>query len=138
FGSFVVGGGKAFAFVQRKVEEKDKEMAVALDVNSGKELWAVPLGDEPIYDRQGGDGPRSTPAVDGKRVYFLGAYQVLTCLDTDTGKQIWRHDLVKEFGGTIIKWKNAASPILDDNLIFVNPGGPGQALLAFDKSDGKV
>src|SRR6185369_803327 len=44
----------------------------------------------------------------------------------------------KEFGGTIIKWKNAASPILDDGLIFVNAGGDGQALLAFDKTDGKV
>ena len=137
FGSFAVSGGKAFCFIQRSVEGEDKEVAVALDAGTGKELWAVTLG-KPTYDKQGGDGPRSTPTVDGKRVYFLGAYQVLTCLDTETGKQIWQHDLVAEFGGRIIQWKNAASPMLEGNLVFANGGGAGQALLAFDKADGKL
>ena len=108
-----------------------------MDANTGKELWAVPLG-KATYDKQGGDGPRSTPTVDGGRVYLLGAYQVLTCLDAATGKQIWQHDLVSEFGGKVIKWNSAASPILEGNLIFVNGGGAGQALLAFDKADGKL
>lgn len=116
FGSFAVSGGKAFAFIQRSVGGTDREVALALDAATGKELWAVPLG-KATYDRQGGDGPRSTPTVDGKRVYFLGAYQILTCLDADTGKQIWQHDLVKEFDGKIIKWNNAASPLLEGDLI---------------------
>lgn len=137
FGSFAVSGGKAFCFIQRKVDEQDREVAIALDASTGKELWAVPLG-KATYDKQGGDGPRSTPTVDGKRVYFLGAYQVLTCLDADTGKQIWQHDIVNEFGGRVIKWNNAASPLLHGDLIFVDGGGAGQALLAFHKSDGKV
>ena len=137
FGSFAVSGGKAFCFIQRSVNGEDKEVAIALDATTGKELWAVPHG-KPTYDKQGGDGPRSTPTVDGKRVYFLGAYQVLTCLDSDTGKQIWQHDLVAEYGGKIIKWNNAASPMIEGNLIFVNAGGAGQALLAFDKNDGKL
>lgn len=137
FGSFAVDGGKAFCFIQRAVDGKDREVAIALDAETGKELWAVPLG-EPVYDKQGGDGPRSTPTVDGKRVYFLGAYQILTCLDAETGTQIWQHDLVKEFGGKVIQWKNAASPLLEGDLIFVNAGGAGEALLAFHKADGKV
>lgn len=137
FGSFAVSGGKVFCFVQRPVDGADKEVAVALDRATGKELWAVPLG-EPTYDKQGGDGPRSTPTADGDRVYSLGAYQVLSCLDAANGKVVWQHDLVKEFGGSIIKWNNAASPVLEGNLILVNTGGAGQALLAFDKKTGKV
>lgn len=137
FGSFVVSGGKAFCFVQRKVDDQDREVALALEAGTGKELWAVPLG-KATYDRQGGDGPRSTPAVAGGRVYLLGAYQVLTCLDAETGKQIWQHDIVSEFGGRIIKWNSAASPLLGDDLVFVNGGGAGQALLAFDQTDGKL
>src|SRR5262245_7642600 len=70
FGSFAVSGGKAFCFIQRSVDGEDKEVAIALDASTGKELWAVPHG-KPTYDKQGGDGPRSTPTVDGKRVYFL-------------------------------------------------------------------
>jgi outer membrane protein assembly factor BamB len=137
FGSFAVGDGKAFCFIQRKVNGQDAEVAVALDANTGKELWASPLG-QPTFDSQGGDGPRSTPTVDGDRVYFLGAHLVLSCLDAKTGKGIWRHDLVQEFGGTVIKWNHAGSPVMDGDLIFVNAGGAGQAFLAFHKKDGKL
>ncbi len=137
FGSFAVSDGRAFCFIQRKVNEEDREVAAALDANTGKEIWAVPLG-KATYDKQGGDGPRSTPTVDGNRVYFLGAYLNLTCLDAATGKTIWQSDLVKEHNGNVIKWNNAASPVLDGNLIFVNAGGAGQAFLVFDKLTGKV
>jgi outer membrane protein assembly factor BamB len=135
FGSFAVSGERAFAFIQRKMNGQDKEVAIALDANTGKELWAVPLG-KATYDGQGGDGPRSTPTVDGDHVYFLGAYQVLSCLDAATGKVVWQHDLVKEFDGKVIHWNNAASPVLDGDFIFVNAGGPGQAFLAFNKNTG--
>jgi outer membrane protein assembly factor BamB len=137
FGSFAVSGGRAFCFIQRSVDGQDREAAIALDANTGRELWATPLG-KPTYDKQGGDGPRSTPTVDGGRVYLLGAHQTLTCLDAATGKQVWQRDLVGEFSGKVIKWNSAASPILDDGLIFVNAGGAGQALLAFDKADGRL
>ncbi len=137
FGSFAVSGGSAFCFIQRKVDGEDREVAIALDAVTGKESWAVTLG-KATFDRQGGDGPRSTPTVDDGRVYFLGAYQILSCLDTKTGKQVWQHDLVKEFDGRVIKWNNAASPLLEGKLIFVNAGGAGQAMIAFDKVTGNV
>ncbi|MEO5804532.1 MAG: PQQ-binding-like beta-propeller repeat protein [Verrucomicrobiota bacterium] len=137
FGSFAVAGGKAFCFIQRKADGQDAEVAIALDANTGNELWATPLG-KPTYDKQGGDGPRSTPTIDGDRVYFLGAYLVLSCLDAKTGKKVWQHDLVKDFNGTVIKWNHAGSPTLDGDLIFVNAGGAGQAFLAFNKKDGKL
>ena len=137
FSSFAVGGGRAFSFTQRKVDGEDREVAVAFDVKDGKELWAMPLG-RATYDPQGGDGPRSTPALDGGRVYYLGAYQVLSCLDAKSGKVIWQHDLVKEYEGRIIKWKSAASPVIDGDLLFVNGGGTNQALLAFNKQTGDV
>ncbi len=136
FGSFAIAGGKAFCFIQRKVNGQDSEVALALDANTGKELWASPIG-KPTYDNQGGNGPRSTPTVGGDLVYFLGAYQILSCLDARTGKPVWQHDLVKEFGGKVIQWNHAASPTLDGDLIFVNAGGDGQAFLAFQKKDGQ-
>ena len=137
FGSFAVSGGKAICFIQRKVNGEDKEVAIALDVKTGKELWATPIG-KPTYDSQGGDGPRSTPTIDGTSVYFLGAYLVLSCLDANSGKVLWQHDLVRENGGDVIKWNHAASPTLDGDYIYVNAGGKGQAFLAFDKKSGKV
>jgi outer membrane protein assembly factor BamB len=137
FGSFAVSGGKAFAYVQRKVAGEDKEVAVALDADTGKELWAVPLG-RPVFDKQGGFGPRSTPTVADGRVYILGSFQLLTCLEADTGKILWQHDLVKQYDGRVISWYSAASPIIADGLIFINAGGTGQALLAFNKDNGEL
>ena len=133
FGSFVVSDGRAFCFIQRKVDGQDREVAVAFDANNGKEIWAKPLG-APTYDKEGGDGPRSTPTVDGDRVYFIGANLMLTCLEASSGKLIWQHDLVKEYHGHVIPWKSAVSPILDGNLIYAIAGGPGESLLAFDKT----
>ena len=137
FGSFAVANGKAFCFIQRKINGEDKEVGIALDANTGKELWATPLG-KPTFDNQGGDGPRSTPTVDGDSVYFLGAYLVLSRVDANTGKVLWQHDLVKENDGDVIKWNNAASPTLDGDYIFVNAGGKGQSFLAFDKKSGRI
>src|SRR6185436_20396140 len=61
------------------------------------------------------------------------AYLIFTCLDADSGRLVWQHDLVKDYDGTVIRWRSAASPVLDGELIYINAGGPGQAFLAFRK-----
>src|SRR5580704_9227040 len=44
FSSFAVADGKAFTLVARDVDGAKQEVCVALDANTGKELWAMPLG----------------------------------------------------------------------------------------------
>ena len=146
FSSFTVSGGKAFTLVQREVEGAKREVCVALDANTGKELWAVPFGmvktgdggQSGASDNAGGDGPRSTPTVNEGRVYVMSAKLILSCLDAGTGKVVWQKDLLKEHAGRNISWENAASPVIDGNLVFVAGGGAGQSLLAFNKKDGAV
>jgi len=146
FSSISVGGGRAFTLVKRSLDGADREFCVALDANSGKELWAVPLGiskyegggDSGTGDNRGGDGPRSTPTIDGGKVYVFSSRLLLACLDAASGKEIWKKDLLKENAGRNISWENAASPLLDGNLIFVAGGGPGQSLLGIDKKNGHV
>ena len=50
------------------------------NAKDGNEIWAMPI-DKKIYDRQGGNGPRSTPTVDDDRVYILGTYGKLAALE---------------------------------------------------------
>lgn len=146
FSSFAVGGGKAFTLVTRSIDNVKNEVCVALDADSGKELWAVPLGfskydgggDSGAPHNSGGDGPRSTPSLDGNRVYTISAALVLTCLDANDGKVVWRKDLVKEHGARNIQWQNAASPLIEGDSIFLCAGGTNQALLAFRKTDGAL
>lgn len=136
FGSFAISGQKAFCFIQRPAGGKDQEVALALDADTGRELWATAVG-KPTYESEGGNGPRSTPTVSGDRVFVLGAYLTLSCLDAETGRVIWQHDLAKQYQGTVIRWRSAASPVLDGSLIFVHAGGPDQSFLAF-RSDGSL
>jgi outer membrane protein assembly factor BamB len=146
FSSFSVSGGKAFTIVARQVEGAPREVCVAFDANNGKELWAAPTGiakydhggDSGTPDNQGGDGPRSTPSVDGDRVYVFSAQLRLVCIDANTGKEVWTKDLIKEYNGRTISWQSAASPLVDGEAVFVAGGGPGEALLAFNKKDGSV
>ena len=146
FSTFAVAGGKTFTLVSRDIDGVKNEVCLALNADSGKELWAAPLGfakydgggDSGADGNKGGDGPRSTPAADGNRVYTLTAALVLFCLDAQDGKIVWRKDLVKEHGARNITWQNAASPLLEGNLIFICAGGSGQSLLCFHKTTGAV
>ncbi len=147
FSILAVSGGKAFTLMSRDVEGAEREVCVAFDANTGKEVWAVPLGiakydgggDTPARDHAtGGDGPRSTPTIDGGRVYALDGHLVLSCLDAAAGKTLWQKDLVKELGAKVVQWQNAASPVLDGDLIYLCCGAPDQSLLGLNKMDGSV
>ncbi|PYJ07523.1 MAG: alcohol dehydrogenase [Verrucomicrobia bacterium] len=146
FSSITASRGRAFTLVRRASEGVDREVCVALDADTGKEVWAVPLGvakydgggDSGTSDNKGGDGPRSTPSLDGDRVYAFSSRLVLYCLEAASGKEIWKKDLVAENAGRNISWQNAASPLIDGDLVFVAGGGPGQALLGINKQDGHV
>lgn len=84
------------------------------------------------------DGPRSTPTVDGERVYVLTSYLRLVCLNATTGQEIWVKDFVAELGSRVIPWQNAASPLLVGDLIFVNCNASGGRLAAVRKQDGSL
>ena len=102
FSSFTVSHGKVFSLVLRSIDSANQEVCVALNADTGKELWAVPLGiakydgggDSGTSDNKGGDGPRSTPTIDGDKVYAFSARLVLCCLDAATGRTIWKRDLI--------------------------------------------
>jgi outer membrane protein assembly factor BamB len=146
FSAISVGGGEAFTLVTREVDGADQEVCVALDANSGQELWAQPLGvaqfdgggEKGTPDNDGGDGPRSTPSYADGKVYTYSSRMVLQCFDAKTGKQIWASNIIKDHAGHNIHWESAASPLIDGGLVFVAGGGPGESLLAFDKDDGHV
>jgi outer membrane protein assembly factor BamB len=138
--SMAVAGGRVFTLVRRALNGQQREFVVALDAETGAELWATVLGIA-VYASGGvgpDDGPRSTPAVTVDRVVILSSYLKLVCLNVATGAEVWSKDLGVEYGGLLIPWENAASPIIVDGLVMVNGNGPGQRLLAFHLEDGTL
>ena len=147
FSSFTIAGGEAFTQVGREANGSQREFCIALDAATGKELWAVDVGQSTYgnaggmsgaKNNKGGDGPRSTPVISDGKVYDLASDLTLYCLDPKSGKEVWKKDLVKDFGGKNISWKNAASPLIDGDLLYVAAGGAGESFIAFNKKTGEV
>ena len=146
FSSFAVTGGMALTQVNRELNGQAREICLALDAATGKELWFAdidegkypPGGDAGAKGNSGGDGPRCTPNVSDGRVYLFTQSLVLHCLDARSGKSLWTKDLIEEHAGRNIGWKSGASAVVDGDLVFVAGGGPGQSLLGIDKATGRV
>ena len=148
FSSMSIAAGRVFTLTA----EEDKagtllETCVALDANSGEKLWSIPLkasdyghdgGNSGAPGNRGGDGPRSTPTTDGKLVFVYDSHQVLRCLKAESGEVVWQHDVIEEYAGTEIKWRNATSPLLIGDTIYVGGGGADHSFLAFNKNTGKL
>jgi outer membrane protein assembly factor BamB len=146
FSSFAVSGNRVYTQVNQDVNGSAREVVLALDAANGQEVWFTDIGsgkydgggDSGAEDNRGGDGPRSTPTVNSGMVYAFNQHLMLYCLDASTGKTNWSKDLMKEHAGRNIGWKNAASVVIDGDLAFVGGGGPGQSLLALNKTTGQV
>ncbi|MBI3944869.1 MAG: PQQ-binding-like beta-propeller repeat protein [Armatimonadetes bacterium] len=107
----------------------------ALDLRTGKDVWRFSYPD-PQPSNYG--FARCTPTVTGGRVYTLSRFGLVHCLDAKTGKKIWSQDLVRAFRGKPPTWLYSASVLVDGNRVVVCPGGPGPAIVALDRSTGKV
>ena len=137
--SITVRNGRAFTQVNRQVAGQSREVCVALNADTGAELWAADLDVASYPDAGTGstDGPRSTPSIDSDQVYVLTSYLKLYALRVDTGAVVWSRDFLAEFAGnSVIHWQNAASPLVVGDLIFLNSNVAGQRLTAVRKSDG--
>ncbi len=147
FSSFAVAGEKAYTIVTAEVDGNPSETLLCLDGRTGKELWSKALTITPKYDgggnagdkgNDGGDGPRSTPVIDDGLVYCIDANLGVHAFKADSGEMVWQHDVLSDNSGVNIKWQNAASPLIDGNLLLMAGGGRGQALLGLDKKTGDV
>jgi outer membrane protein assembly factor BamB len=117
----------------------DQEVIVALEADSGKTIWEYAY-DAPTrgMDYSEGFGPHSTPLISGDVLYAVGALGSFHALDKRTGKVLWSHELWKQMGGRKLDRGYACSPIEFKNTVILQVGGPGQAVVAFNKNDGGI
>ena len=132
YSGFSVVGNQLFTMGARK----GSEQAICLDATTGKELWAANLG--PVYDNNWGNGPRSTPTVDGSHVFAVSGTGILACLNAKDGKEVWKVDLVKDLGGELQGWGYTESVLVDGDQVVCTPGGQKGTMAALDKATGKV
>ncbi len=113
------------------------DVLAAFDRGSGEEIWRYELG--PKYAGHSGsdDGPLSTPAISGDRVYALSGHGRLVSLDFESGREIWSHQL-DESSSTPPHYGYSTSPVTVGDLVVLATGGEGRAVTAFDRASGEV
>lgn len=135
WGSFAIGLGRAYTIEQRR----ENEVLACYDFETGAELWNH-AWKASFVEQAGGEGPRSTPTLDGDRVYVLGAEGDFSCLNALSGEKIWGVNILKDFGDENLHWGMSASPLVVGEKVLVTAGGgpnrPG--LHAYDKMTGKL
>ena len=109
------------------------ETLIALDAKTGVEKWASEIG--PMLENPWGNGPRSTPTVDGDKIYAMSGKGELICANSGDGKILWKVNM-SDFGGKTPGWGYTESPIVDGNNVICTPGGGQGTLVALDKSTG--
>jgi outer membrane protein assembly factor BamB len=129
---FAIVGNRAITLEQRG----SREMVVCLDVLTGDLLWEH--GDDARYASPlGGEGPRTTPTVVGRRVFTFGATGILNCLALDSGKLLWQRRMAEEAPGCLPEWGYAGSPLVHEGKVVISSGqGDGKSLRAYRVEDG--
>lgn len=118
----------------------EENVVIALKASTGETVWeykharTVHEGIETRF----GTGPRSTPTIAKGNVYTVSFDGLLTCLNKSTGKVVWSHDLMKEFGAKSPEFGFSSSPVVYKNTLVVAVGGKGCGLMAFDLGSGSV
>jgi outer membrane protein assembly factor BamB len=133
YSHLAVTGGKIYTLFDSGADE----VLASFEAKTGKRLWTLRIDAKFANDQ--GNGPRSTPTVDGGTVYALSAQGHLVAAEAATGKKLWEHDLAREYGARSPTWGIATSPLVEGDLLLVAAGGSGnRSAMAFHKRDGKV
>lgn len=117
--------------------QSGSDVVIAIDVKTGKQVWASRVGE--IFKQNRGDGPRGTPTVDADALYAVSGQGDVVCLATADGTRRWSVSFRNDLGGRLMSgWGYSESPLVDGDRLIVTPGGQGGTLAALDRKTGKV
>lgn len=132
----VVAGGVVYAFYQPR--GKNADALAAFNAKTGQRMWEMSY-ERPEFKPLFGNGPRSTPAVHGGKIFTLGGTGILACWDAKTGAIDWKLDTLKEFNAKNLFFGVSTSPlVLGGDRVVVMVGGKGAGIVAFEAKTGKT
>jgi outer membrane protein assembly factor BamB len=140
YSSVAIANGRLYTMGDGPSTANDKdEYVLCFDAASGKQLWKSKIGQAWNSGQSNWQSSRSTPTVDGDRVYALSPHGDLVCLESSTGAKIWRKNLKKDFGGKKGDgWGYSESVLIDGDRLIFTPGGDKAALVALNKKTGAL
>lgn len=139
YSSVAVAAGRVYTLGNGlSTASDDDEYLTCFDASNGKQIWASKTGPA-INDRRRASwgSSRSTPTVDADRVYVVTPEGKLVCVST-AGKELWRVDFKKDFGGKKAdSWGYSESVLVDGDNVICTPGGTKNTMVALNKMTGE-
>jgi outer membrane protein assembly factor BamB len=142
--SILVEGGRLYTMyrptgLMSYVRRSQEEVVAALEAATGKTVWEFkyPAPTDGV-DFSEGAGPHATPLIVDNRLYATSSRRELFALDKATGKLLWSHDFIKEFGAPGPDRGYTCSPLAYNDTVIVTLGGPDQAVAAFNQQSGAL
>lgn len=125
-----------YVVVADKNKEATQDIWRCLNADTGRQLWRLeyPAAGKMEFS----NSPRAAPVIHHGRVYLLGAFGHLHCVELPTGRVLWKKNIIKEFGTKLSSWGTTATPLIVGNKLIVNPGAPGAAVVALDRCSGEA
>ena len=112
-----------------------KEDAIrCLSLTDGYEIWRYTYS--VVVKPQHGMS-RTVPAVNDNYVVAIGPKGHVHCLEMETGRPVWKLDMVKECGTQIPSWYTGQCPLIDNDVVILAPGGD-PLMMAVELATGAV
>ena len=114
YSSLAIVDGRIYTLGDAPSTADDKdEYLLCFNQADGKQLWKTKTGPAYHEGQPNWQSSRSTPTVDGDRLYVITPLGVLICCKT-SGEELWRHDLPKDFAGKKAdQWGYSESVLID-------------------------
>ncbi len=113
----------------------DGQSIVAVSAEDGSVLWKQALTDQP--PKHGYDGSRTTPTVDGDRLYAVTSDGKIVCCDRSDGSIRWQRDFQEWNGKMMSIWGYSESPLVDGDRVICTPGSDKAMVVALNKLTGE-
>ncbi len=101
----------------------------------GTQRWKAPFGEEWVKSFP---GSRSAPTIVGDLLYVTSGMGNLYCFETKTGKKVWSVDKIKDLNGIHSLHGHSESPVVLEDMVFLNPGGTDTNFVALNRFTGKI
>ncbi len=115
-----------------------KRHLLCMDRRSGKLIWQATVDASSQEDPYKGfitdhGYSSSTPTTDGERIFSFFGKDGVHAFDWD-GKELWHSNVGTQSDPA--RWGGGSSPVLFEDLVIVNAGNEGSAVVALHKNDG--
>jgi outer membrane protein assembly factor BamB len=134
YSSVTLADGQIYTAGNIERDGKTQNVVTALGMD-GKTRWQTAVGQGWTKDYP---GTRSTPTIDGDRIYYETPLGDVGCLEAKSGRKLWEVNILQQFDAENIQWALAESVLVDGPRVVVCPAGKKASVAALDKMTGKT